>query len=255
MPGSAQVGVTTHEPVGLRGMTFRSDATSTASRPDACLEWRAAEHQQQLQGSRRVAPAGQMGCRFPEMVEGRLLGVVRPLPLGPLVAWLLERQRGPDLRRLHLLPEAPTSGPTREGTATEPLGDGAADDPPGDGPSESGRHQPDAEQSSRAQFLRNHPGGGSSRPAGLAPAAPEDGVDAGPRRPGQGQGPPQAVPQGRHAPLTRPGRGVGAGRVAATTAAPRPGAGARSGVGTAGEAVPGPHSRDPSWLLASAGRV
>jgi hypothetical protein len=41
-------------------------------------------------------------------------------------------------------------------------------------------------------------------PAGLAAAAPGGGVDAGPRRPGQGHGPPQAVPQGRHAPLTRP---------------------------------------------------
>src|SRR5215218_1018882 len=65
------------------------------------------------------------------------------------------------------------------------------------------------------------------RPAWLQPP-PGGGVDADPRRPGQGQGPPQAVPQGRHAPLTRPAGGVGPGRVAATTAAPRPGAGART---------------------------
>src|SRR5829696_846131 len=54
--------------------------------------------------------------------------------------------------------------------------------------------------------------GGCSRPAGLAAVAPGGGVDAGPRRPGQGQGPPPAVPQGRgacEAPLTRPGSGVG----------------------------------------------
>src|SRR5918995_2128832 len=71
---------------------------------------------------------------------------------------------------------------------------------------------------------------GSGRPRG-------GGVDAGPRRPGQGQGPPQAVPQGRHAPLTRPDGGVGSvgwprqrpvrGRVQ----------GPGRGVGTAGEAV------------------
>ena len=82
-------------------------------------------------------------------------------------------------------------------------------------------------------------------PAGLAPAAPGGGVDADPRRPGQGQGPPQAVPQGRHAPLTRPvaawdlagwprqrpirGRVQGPGR----------------GAGTAGEAVPDPTAPIP----------
>jgi hypothetical protein len=70
-------------------------------------------------------------------------------------------------------------------------------------------------------------------------------VDAGPRRPGQGHGPPQAVPQGRHAPLTRPvaawdlagwprqrpirGRVQGPGR----------------GAGTAGEAVPDPTAPIP----------
>src|SRR5215208_7534240 len=73
---------------------------------------------------------------------------------------------------------------------------------------------------------------GSGRPGG--------GVDAGPRRPGQGQGPPQAVPQGRKAPLTQPGSGVGSagwprqrpvrGRVQ----------GPGRGAGTAGEAVQGP---------------
>jgi hypothetical protein len=62
---------------------------------------------------------------------------------------------------------------------------------------------------------------GSGRPRG-------GGVDAGPCRPGSGQGPPQAVLQGRKAPLPRPGGGVGCGRVAATTAGPRPGAGART---------------------------
>jgi hypothetical protein len=87
--------------------------------------------------------------------------------------------------------------------------------------------------------------GGSLRPAGLAPAARGGGVDAGARRPGQGQGPPQAVPQGRNAPLTRPGSGVGSagwprqrpvrGRVQ----------GPGRGAGTAGEAVPGPPAEVP----------
>src|SRR5215218_2167912 len=60
---------------------------------------------------------------------------------------------------------------------------------------------------SAPELLDAHPRGiargGCSRPAGLAPAAPGGGVAACPRRPGQGQGPPQAVPQGRNAPLTR----------------------------------------------------
>src|SRR5215213_8199403 len=37
-------------------------------------------------------------------------------------------------------------------------------------------------------FLQNRLGWGCSRPAGLTPAAPGGGVDAGPRRPGPGQG-------------------------------------------------------------------
>ena len=85
------------------------------------------------------------------------------------------------------------------------------------GPQDLGRHQPDTKTAQPSPIPAESPGAGSSRPAGLAPAAPGGGVDATPR-PGQGQGPPQAVPQGRHAPLTRPGRGVGVGRVAATTA-------------------------------------
>jgi hypothetical protein len=114
----------------------------------------------------------------------------------------------------------------RQVVADEPLSDGDADDPPGDGPSGSGTAQPDPTRAGRADSC-GITCGGCSRPAGLASAAPGGGVDAGPRRPGQGQGPPPAVPQGRHAPLTRPAGGVGPGRVAATTAGPRPGAGAR----------------------------
>ena len=45
--------------------------------------------------------------------------------------------------------------------------------------------------------------GARGGPAWLRP--PGGGVDTDPRRPGQGQGPPQAVPQGRHTPLTQPG--------------------------------------------------
>jgi hypothetical protein len=152
----------------------------------------------------------------------------------------------PILRRLHLLLEAPTpvDQPVR-GRATAPLRDGAADDPPGDGPSGSGTDQPNAKTEQPSPIPAKSPRAGSSRPAGLAPAAPGGGVDADPRRPGQGQGPPQAVPQGRHAPLTRPAGGVG------SVGWPRqrplrvrvqgPGRGA----GTAGEAVPGPTAQVP----------
>ena len=68
----------------------------------------------QLQSCRLVAPTGSASCRFTEVVEGRLLGLL--WPLGPLVAWLLQRQTAADLRRLNQLLEAPaTSGPTQEG--------------------------------------------------------------------------------------------------------------------------------------------
>ena len=67
----------------------------------------------QLQSCRLVAPTGSASCRFTEVVEGRLLGLL--WPLGPLVAWLLQRQTAADLRRLNQLLEAPaTSGPTQE---------------------------------------------------------------------------------------------------------------------------------------------
>jgi len=106
-----------------------------------------------------------------------------------------------------------------------------------------GRPQPDAELRSRARFLRNHLGE-SSRPADLAPAAqgaawtPARAAGPGSRAAAGG------LPQGRHAPLTRPGSGVGSagwprqrplrGRVQ----------GPGRGVGTAGEAVP-PHRSGP----------
>jgi hypothetical protein len=100
--------------------------------------------------------------------------------------------------------------------------------------------------------------GGCSRPAGLAPAAPGGGVDAGPRRPGQGQGPPQAVPQGREAPLTRPGSGVGSAGWPRQRPVRVRVQGPGRGAGTAGEAVHWPAAdvlRVAQGLDASADRV
>ena len=71
---------------------------------------------------------------------------------------------------------------------------------------------------------------GSGRPGG--------GVDAGPRRPGQGQGPPQAVPQARQVPLTRPARGVGSAGWPRQRPVRGRGQGPGRGAGTADEAVP-----------------
>jgi hypothetical protein len=59
-----------------------------------------------------VEPTGPTSARFTEVVEGGLLGLLRPL--GPLVAWLLQRQTTADLRRLKNLLETqpfPRSGP------------------------------------------------------------------------------------------------------------------------------------------------
>ena len=117
-PGPAQVGVTTHEVLRLLGLTFRTDASIDRVEAGRLLEWHAHDRQKQLRGSRLVEPTGQGSCRFTEVVEVGLLGLLRPL--APLVAWLLHRQATADLRRLkHLLETPPvSSGPAPEETAT-----------------------------------------------------------------------------------------------------------------------------------------
>lgn len=103
-PGPAQVGVTTHELLRLLGMTFRTDATIDRVEAGRLLEWRAHDRQKQLHGCRLVEPTGPATSRFTEVVEGQLLGLLRPLE--PLVAWLLRRQANADLRRLKQMLEA-----------------------------------------------------------------------------------------------------------------------------------------------------
>jgi hypothetical protein len=117
VPGPAQVGVTTHELLRVLGMTFRTDATIDRIKPGRLLEWRARDRLKQLQGSRLVEPTGPASSRFTEVVEGRLLGPLRPLE--PLVTWLLRRQATGDLRRLkHLLEAQTVDGFAPEETAT-----------------------------------------------------------------------------------------------------------------------------------------
>jgi uncharacterized membrane protein len=116
-PGPAQVGVTTHEALRLLGMTFRTDATIDRVETGRLLEWRAQDRQKQLHGSRLVEPTAPASSRFTEVVEGHLLGLLRPLER--LVAWLLQRQAAADLRRLkHLLETSTVSGSAPEETAT-----------------------------------------------------------------------------------------------------------------------------------------
>jgi hypothetical protein len=89
-------------------MTFRTDAIIDRVEAGRLLEWRAHDRQKQLQGSRMVEPTGPTSSRFTEVVEGGLLGLLRPL--GPLVGWLLQRLATADLRRLkHLLETQPFS--------------------------------------------------------------------------------------------------------------------------------------------------
>jgi hypothetical protein len=98
-------------------MTFRTDATIDRVETGRLLEWRAQDRQKQLHGSRLVEPTGPASSRFTEVVEGRLLGLLRPLER--LVAWLLQRQAAADLRRLkHLLETSTVSGSAPEETAT-----------------------------------------------------------------------------------------------------------------------------------------
>ena len=117
VPGPAQVGVTTHERLRLLGMTFGTDANIDRVEVGRLLQWRAHDRQKQLQGSRLVEATGPASCRFTEVVEGRLLGLSRPLE--PLVARLLQRQTSADLRRLkHLLEVSTISGSEPEETTS-----------------------------------------------------------------------------------------------------------------------------------------
>ena len=64
-----------------------------------------------------MEPTGLGRCRFTEVVEVRLLGLLRPLE--PLVTRLLQRQATADLRRLkHLLETPPLGRSAPEETAT-----------------------------------------------------------------------------------------------------------------------------------------
>jgi hypothetical protein len=78
-PGPARVGVTTHERLRLLGLTFRTDATIDRVEAGRLLVWHAHDRQKQLRGSRLVEPTGRGSCRFSEVVEIRLLGLLRPL--------------------------------------------------------------------------------------------------------------------------------------------------------------------------------
>jgi hypothetical protein len=174
-----------------------------------------------------VAPAGRMGCRCLEVVEGRLLGGLRPR--GPLVAWPLRRQPRPDrvAGTSCWRYQPPADQPMRERRPSRLLMlMAAADDPPGDGLRDPGRPQPDAEHSSRARFLENQPGwvlaagrpGSGARGTAWTPARA---ARAGSRA---ATGGPAGTPRALDAARKR----RGTGRVAATTAGPRPGAGART---------------------------
>jgi hypothetical protein len=116
-PGPAQVGVTTHERLRLLGLIFRTDASIDRVEAGRLLEWHAHDRQKQLRGSRLVEPIDPGSCRFTEVLEVGLLGLLRPL--APLVAWLLHRRATADLRRLkHRLETPPLSRSAPEETAT-----------------------------------------------------------------------------------------------------------------------------------------
>jgi hypothetical protein len=150
--------------------------------------------------------------RVPSPTSWRLGLVAAPSAPRRRAPWHgISRPPRPTSRMLGVGPDGPILS-LRQVVADEPRSDGDADDPPGDGSSGSGTAQSDAKPEQPSLIPAESPCGGSSRPAGLAPAASGGGVDAGLRRPSQSQGPPPAVPQGRHAPLTRPAGGVGFSR-------------------------------------------
>jgi hypothetical protein len=152
---------------------------------------------------------------------------------------------------------AVATGPTGLRAGTRPVAVGVRPTPRP--PQQAGGRESGRQVRNQARSRRNHESdphrdhhpdhrsgiawGGCSRPAGLAAAAPGGGVDAGPRRPGQGHGPPQAVPQGMPRALDAPGRGVEPGRVAAN---PWPGAEARP---RRRRGRSRPHSTDPARVI------
>jgi hypothetical protein len=78
LPGPVQVGATTHETLRLLGLSFRTDASIDRVEAGRLLTWYAHDRQKQLRGSRLVEPTGRGTCRFTEVVEVRLLGLLRP---------------------------------------------------------------------------------------------------------------------------------------------------------------------------------
>jgi hypothetical protein len=112
---TVRVGVTTYERLRLMGMTFRTEATIDRVEAGRLLQWRVHDRQKQLQGSRLVEPTGPTNSRFTEVVEGHLLGPLRPLE--PLVARLLRRQAtaGMRLKRLLEAPAISESTPKQQG--------------------------------------------------------------------------------------------------------------------------------------------
>jgi hypothetical protein len=98
-------------------MTFRTDAIIDRVEAGRLLEWRAHDRQKQLRGSRMVEPTGPTSSRFTEVVEGGLLGLSRPL--GPLVAWLLQRQATADPATAQTLAGDPTLQQVRTGGTGE----------------------------------------------------------------------------------------------------------------------------------------
>jgi hypothetical protein len=115
--GPAQVGVTTHEALGLLGLTFRTDASIERVETGRLLTWHAQDRQKQLRGARLVEPT--RPGKLPLHRGGRGPPARSVATVERLVAWLLQRQAAADLRRLkHLLETSTVSGSAPEETAT-----------------------------------------------------------------------------------------------------------------------------------------
>jgi hypothetical protein len=103
--------------IGCSPTTLAGKPLSFPSGPSCQGNDAGSQDQEAEQLARLVEPTGPASSRFTEAVEGRRLGLLRPLE--PLAAWLLRRQAAADLRRLKHLLEAPAlSGSGPEETAT-----------------------------------------------------------------------------------------------------------------------------------------
>ena len=101
--GEVREGTTTDEAMRLAGQSYHNLGLVTAVQPGAHFEWRTTAGAD-ANGSRTVTPVAQDRCIFRLAVAARVTG--RQRVIGPLLAFMLQRNLSSDARRLKVLAES-----------------------------------------------------------------------------------------------------------------------------------------------------